>query len=90
MVKNKKWQLQEAKNKFTQLAEEADLYGPQVVSQGGRDVVVILSAADYERLRQRKTDLVDFLANSPLRGSGIEMDRDPAGGRDVNSWMDLG
>ena len=83
MGKNKKWQLQEAKNKLSQVAEEAAVYGPQVVTKRGKDAVVILSAADYERLRSRRTDLVSFLEASPLAGSGIEAGRDADGGRDV-------
>ena len=77
------WQIQEAKNKFSQVAEEAALYGPQRVTKRGKDALVILSAADYERLQKPKTDLVRFLKQSPLRGSGIDAHRDRHGGRQV-------
>jgi prevent-host-death family protein len=83
MAKSRKWQLQEAKNKFSQVAEEAALYGPQRVTKRGKDALVILSVADYERLQRRKTDLVRFLKESPLRGSGIDAHRDRYGGREV-------
>lgn len=34
--------------------------------------------------RSRKPSLVDLIANSPLRGSNLEFDRDPDLGRDVD------
>lgn len=80
-----KWQLQEAKNKFSRVAEDAVQYGPQVVTKRGKDAVVILSVADYERLRKPEGSLVDFLMKSPLRDSGIEISRD----RDDNREIEL-
>lgn len=80
----KKWQLQEAKNKFSQVAEEAAVYGPQVVTKRGSDAVVVLSMDEYRRLTQPPGSLVDFLLNSPLSGSGLELARDPSPGRDAD------
>ena len=48
----KKWQLQEAKNKLSQVAEEAVAYGPQVITKRGEDAVVVMSKADYDRLTE--------------------------------------
>lgn len=46
----KKWQLQSAKNKFSEVAEEAAAYGPQIVTKRGRDAVVIMGIDEYRRL----------------------------------------
>ena len=83
MEKKHKWPLQEAKNKFSQVAEEATLYGPQLVTKRGKDALVILSLTDYERLQKPETELVQFLKNSPLAGSGIDTTRSRDGGREV-------
>lgn len=78
-----RWPLQEAKNKFSQVAGEAALYGPQVVTKRGKDAVVVLSVSEYDRLRAPKADLVSFLTDSPLAGSGVELERNADPGRGV-------
>ncbi|OGV82673.1 MAG: prevent-host-death protein [Lentisphaerae bacterium RIFOXYB12_FULL_65_16] len=82
-MKDGKWQLQDAKNKFSQVAEEAAVYGPQVVTRRGQDAVVILSIDEYRRLTRPRVSLVDFLRQSPLTDSNIKVTRDPASGREV-------
>ena len=59
------WQLQEAKAKFSQLVRKALDEGPQTVSRHGKDVVVLLSLADYEKLKQRKPSLKEVLMSGP-------------------------
>lgn len=44
------WQLQDAKNSFSQVVENALLGEPQHVTRRGEEVVVVVSAADYRRL----------------------------------------
>jgi antitoxin Phd len=78
-----KWQLQDAKNKFCRVAEEAVAYGPQVVTKHGKDAVVILSVEEYERLRGRKDSLVEFMRASPLAGTDLKISRRRDAGRDV-------
>ena len=85
MAKAKRWQLQEAKNKLSQVAEEAVQYGPQVITKRGEDAVVVISRAEYERLSRPRTSLVEFLSTSPLAGSGLVADRDPSPAREGES-----
>lgn len=59
------WQLQHAKQQFSEVVRRAHDDGPQVVSRHGRDTVVILSIEDYERLRGRRRDFKQFLASAP-------------------------
>lgn len=44
------WQLQEAKNRFSQVVDRALLGEPQHVTRRGEEVVVVLAVADYRRL----------------------------------------
>jgi len=83
MVGVKRWQLQEAKNKLSQVAEEAVAYGPQVITKRGEDAVVVISREEYDRLARPQTSLVEFLASSPLAGSGLVVGRDPDPGREA-------
>lgn len=82
----KEWQLQEAKARFSELFRLAREQGPQRVTKHGREAVVILQAEEYARLAQPKTgkrSLADFFAASPLRGSGIDLDRPRDFGREI-------
>ena len=77
------WQLQEAKNKLSQLVEEARKSGPQVITVRGKETAVVLSIEEYRRIVPKKESLAVFFANSPLRGSDLEIERLPDFGRDV-------
>ncbi|MHB1646173.1 MAG: type II toxin-antitoxin system Phd/YefM family antitoxin [bacterium] len=65
---NKKWQLQEAKNRFSNLVEIAKNEGPQLITKNGKDAAVILSADEYKKLIKPKINLVEFIQQSPLKG----------------------
>ena len=79
-----KWQLQEAKNRLSEVVRKATDEGPQVITLRGDDAVVVIAARDYARLTRRpKGTLVEFFHNSPLRGTGFGVSRSPDTGRDV-------
>jgi len=59
------WQLQEAKAKFSQLVQKALDEGPQTVTRHGKEVVVVLSLSEYEKLKQRKPSLKEVLTSGP-------------------------
>ena len=79
----KKWQLQEAKNKFSQVVNEALVKGPQVVTRRGEDVVVIISKEEYGRLKKSQSSLSEFFRQSPLVGVELDLERDRTYPRDV-------
>jgi prevent-host-death family protein len=82
----KEWQLQEAKARFSEVFRLARESGPQRVTKHGRAAVIVLPAEDYERLSRPKMprgSLVRFFAESPLSGSGIQLDRPRDFGRAV-------
>jgi len=78
------WQLQEAKNKFSNLVDRAQHEGPQVVTKHGKEAVVVLSAEDYKKLAKPKVNLFKFIQKSPLGGQSIEVARDKIPPRDVS------
>lgn len=66
-----------AKSRFSELFRRARSEGPQYVTRRGKEAVVVLAAEEFERLkpRKQKTSLVRFFAESPLVGSGIDLER---------------
>ncbi len=81
---NKLWQLQEAKNKFSQVVDEALFKGPQVVTRRGEEVVVIISTEEYDRLKKSQSSLTEFFRQSPLVGVELDLKRDQTFPRDVD------
>ncbi|MCL5673123.1 MAG: type II toxin-antitoxin system Phd/YefM family antitoxin [Deltaproteobacteria bacterium] len=81
---NKKWQLQEAKNKFSNLVEIAKKEGPQLITKNGKDAVVVLSADEYKKLIKPKTNLVEFMQKSPLKGVEIDINRNKTRSRNID------
>lgn len=80
---NPSWQLQEAKNRFSEVVEEALTHGPQTVTRHGREVVVILSMEEYRRMQAPQNTLVEFLQTSPLAGVELDITRSRDFGRDI-------
>jgi prevent-host-death family protein len=70
------WQLQEAKNKFSEVVEEALTHGPQVITKRGKETVIVLSYADYRKMMLTQKKLSDFFRESPLVGIDLDLTRD--------------
>lgn len=71
------WQIQEAKQKFSQLVRRALDEGPQVVTRHGEEIVVVLSAEEYQRLTGSKPSFTEFLLSGPdLSLLELERNRD--------------
>ena len=70
------WQLQEAKNYFSEVIDKAISEGPQRVSRRGEEVVVSLSIEEYNNLQKSIINLLEFFRNSPLVGIELDLDRD--------------
>jgi antitoxin Phd len=70
------WQVQEAKQKFSQLVQRALDEGPQVVTRHGEEVVVVLSAVEFHRLTQPKLDFKEYLFSGP-DFSVLDLERTP-------------
>lgn len=83
-TKTAKWQLQEAKNKFSEVVRKATEEGPQTVTKHGKDSVVVLSSEDYRKLEKPSNSLVDFFQQSPLKDTELDVERDASPARNVD------
>jgi prevent-host-death family protein len=59
------WQLQEAKQRFSEVIRAVERDGPQIITRHGEDVAVIIDIAEYHRLTTPTVDLKEFLLRSP-------------------------
>ena len=59
------WQLQAAKQHFSELVERAQREGPQIVTKHGKDAVVVVSAEEYQKLRRSGPGLIEFIRAAP-------------------------
>ena len=79
-----RWQLQDAKNRLSEVVRRASDEGPQIITLRGDDAVVVVATADYARLtRQTRGALVDFFRKSPLGGVALDLTRSRDAGRPV-------
>jgi prevent-host-death family protein len=74
-----RWQLQEAKQRFSELVRHARSHGPQVVTRHGEEVVVVVSIEEYHRLIADLPSFKELLLAAPdLDALEIRRSRDPA------------
>ena len=69
------WTLAEAKARLSEVVDEALARGPQTITRHGRKAAVVVAAEEWERKTKRVGTLAEFLAASPLRGSGLKLRR---------------
>jgi prevent-host-death family protein len=73
------WQLQEAKQRFSEVVRDALDSGPQYVTRHGEEVVVVVSAEEFRKLSESRPDFKAFLRSAPdLSRLPIRRDRRPA------------
>jgi prevent-host-death family protein len=63
------WQVQEAKQKFSELVRRTLEEGPQVVTKHGEEVVVVVPVEEFRRMNGEKQDFKEFL----LSGSDLSV-----------------
>ncbi len=71
---NDTWTVAEAKARFSAVLEQAAAR-PQTVTKNGRVAAVIVAPDEWDRKTRRSGNLAEFLAASPLRGSGLRVRR---------------
>ena len=59
------WQVQGAKTRLSEVIEEANTKGPQIVTRHGAERPVILSIAEYRAVTAHKHDLRAYLFGGP-------------------------
>ena len=69
------WSVAAAKARLSELIDRAASNGPQMITRRGRHAAVVVSPAEWERKTKRRDNLAEFFAASPLRGSGLKVER---------------
>ncbi|MFA6178407.1 MAG: type II toxin-antitoxin system Phd/YefM family antitoxin [Methylophilaceae bacterium] len=78
------WQLQEAKNHFSEVVEEALTHGPQTITRHGREAVVVMSVEEYRRMVKPKQTLLECLQIPAEYAVELDISRSRDMGRDVD------
>ena len=77
-TKKSTWQLQEAKNSFSEVVQRALSEGPQTVTKHGKEVVVIVSREEFlkgQAPAKRKLTLVEIMLECPEKNFVFEQAR---------------
>jgi antitoxin Phd len=77
-----RWQVQEAKARFSEVVEEARKKGPQIITKHGTERAVVLSVEDFRALTAHKPGLKEYLLGGP-KVDDFEMERDRDTGREI-------
>jgi len=81
------WQVQEAKQRFSELVRRTLEEGPQVVTRHGEEVVVVVSAEEYRRSQPPERDFKEFLLSGPDL-SQLDLTRDYDYPREIDLGFD--
>jgi prevent-host-death family protein len=79
----KTWPVQDAKTHLSELVEDANTKGPQIITRHGAERAVVLSIAEYRSLTSHKPNLRDYLLSGP-KFDDFEIERDKDTGREIN------
>ena len=85
------WQIQDAKQRFSEMIRAVTSEGPQVITRHGEDVAVVVDISEYRRLTRPAVDLVGILLGGPKLDDGtadvfaeVEAERKADLGREVD------
>ena len=75
------WQVNAARTHFSDVLDQADTQGPQIITHHGKERSVVLSIAEYHALRpvdkEEKPDFITFLLSAPkFEFEDFELERD--------------
>ena len=78
------WQLQDAKQRFSELVRAAEQGEPQIVTRHGEEVVVVINIEEFHRLRSDGLSLMAYLRADADASSDFQIERAKELPRDVN------
>jgi antitoxin Phd len=76
------WQLQQAKTRLSEVIEQAQAKGPQIITRHGTERAVVLSIGDYRALVAHKPNLIEYLLGGP-KVEGFEIEPSHDMGREI-------
>lgn len=59
------WQIQDAKQRFSEMIRAVEHDGPQIITRHGEEVAVVLDIDEYHRLTRPSVDLTGLLLGGP-------------------------
>jgi prevent-host-death family protein len=80
-----RWQVQDAKQRFSELIRTAHADGPQVVTRHGEEIAVVIDIAEYRRLKGETAEFKDYLRSGP-GFDDLDLDRTAERPRDID-WV---
>ncbi|HEV2403340.1 MAG TPA: type II toxin-antitoxin system Phd/YefM family antitoxin [Candidatus Saccharimonadales bacterium] len=73
------WQLQEAKNKFSEVVDTSIRKGPQIISRRGHNTAVVISFKDYQRYISSRNGLKRTLQSTGFDQLDLARDKSTTG-----------
>jgi len=70
------WQLQDAKNRFSEVVDLALSKGPQAITRHGKKTAVLISEEDFRKMKTHNTNLADFFSAAPHANLNVERSKD--------------
>ena len=65
------WQIQEAKQRFSEMIRAVASQGPQVITRHGEDIAVVIDVSEFHRLTRAAVNLTDVLLGGPKFDNSI-------------------
>lgn len=81
---SREWQLQEAKNRLSQVLNSALHDGPQTITLRGKPAAVVVSFEEFKKLTRPQSSLSFFFAQSPLHNVELDLSRNTDLSREVD------
>lgn len=79
----RRWKLEDAKARFSEVVRQAREDGPQRVTVRGQDAVVVMSVEEFDRLAPETPRVPFFQFMESLHLGGLDLEREMDRGRDV-------
>ena len=67
------WQVQDAKQRFSEMIRAVTSEGPQVITRHGEDVAVVVDISEYRRLTRPAVDLAAILLGGPKLAAAADV-----------------
>lgn len=79
-----RWQVQEAKQRFSEVLRAAESGEPQIVTKHGEEVAVVIDIAEYRRLRGESMSFMSYLRVEPLAEIDLAIERQREQSREID------
>lgn len=81
---SRSWQIQEAKNKLSELIDQANDNAPQLITRRGKPVAYVVSADTWERQNRYSLKRTIRACPYPEVFDELDVERDPDPGREID------